>query len=196
MRMTEEAGRDLLRLDAQLTQAFGQPAEVRIGMTLAEAGVDQGYFITDSQAHDVHVERQRVQALAVELQRRLHGRAVGLRPHEFETLTEEHMSVADREGLDLADVELIDVRIRRTLHRRSLRGVGRGETRGRGQAGQREGGGAEEFTTGRRQRCGVHGVIRTYPQPLPAPAQTCAAHQRKGAAIGRPFDADDVILSG
>ena len=152
MRMAEEARRDLLGLDAELTQPFGQPAEVRIGMALAEASVDQRDLVADLQSHDVHVERQRVQALAVELQRGFHGRAIGLRPHEVKALPEQHMAVTDREGLDLTDVELVDVRVGRALDRRGLRGIGRGETGRRGQAGQREGGGAEEFTTGRRQR--------------------------------------------
>ena len=161
MRVAEESGRDLLGLDAQLTQPFGQPAEVRVRVTLAEAGVDQRDFVADAQAHDVHVERQRVQALAVELQRGLHDRPVGLRPHEVEALPEEHVAIADREGLDLADVELVDVRVGRALDRRGLRGIGRGETRGRGQAGQREGGGTEEFTTGRVGKFFGHGVCRT-----------------------------------
>ena len=152
MRMAQEAGRHLFGLDAQLTQPFGQPAEIRIRMTLPEAGIDQRDFVTDLQPHDVHVERQRVQALAIELQSGLHRRAVGLRPHELESLPEEHVAVADREGLDLTDVELVDVRIRRTLQGSRLRSVGRGETRGRGQAGEREGGGTEEFTTGRRRK--------------------------------------------
>ena len=134
VRVAEEAGRNLLGLDAQLTQALGEPAEVRIGMTLAEAGVDQRNLVTDLQPHDIHVERQRIEALAVKFQGGLHGRTIGLRPHELEALLEEHVAVTDREGLDLADAELVNERIWRALAGR-LRRIGRGEARSGGETG-------------------------------------------------------------
>ena len=126
MRMAEEAHRDLLRLDAELTKAFGQPAEIRVRVTLAETGVDQRDLVADLQAHDIDVQRQRVQALAIEDKGVLHRGAVRLRPHQLEALLEEHMAVTDREGLDLTDVELVDVGVGRALHRRLGR-IGGGE---------------------------------------------------------------------
>ena len=77
---------------------------------------------------------QRIEALAVKFQGGLHGRAVGLRPHELEALLEEHVAVADREGLDLADVELVNEGIWRALAGR-LRRIGRGEAGSGGEAG-------------------------------------------------------------
>ena len=47
MRVAEETGCNLLGLDAELTQAFGEPPEVRIRMTLAEAGVDQRNLVAN-----------------------------------------------------------------------------------------------------------------------------------------------------
>ena len=57
MRVAEETGRNLLGLDAELTQAFGEPPEVRVGMTFTEAGVNQRNLVANLQAHDVDVQR-------------------------------------------------------------------------------------------------------------------------------------------
>ena len=57
MRVAEETGRNLFGFDAELTQAFGEPAEVRVGMTFTEAGVNQRNLVANLQAHDVDVQR-------------------------------------------------------------------------------------------------------------------------------------------
>ena len=140
-------------------------------MTLAETRVDQRDFVADLKAHDIDVERQRIEALAIEDQGVLHRRTVRFRPHELKALLEEHMAVADREGLDLADVELVNEGIRGALHRHLGR-IGRTEAGSGRQAGQGEGGGAKEFTTGRRLDCGGHkGWAKIYPGAVAPPAQ-------------------------
>ena len=57
MRMAEKAGRDLFRLDTELTEALCDPAKIRVGMTLAKTGVDQRNLVADLQPHDVDIER-------------------------------------------------------------------------------------------------------------------------------------------
>lgn len=113
-------------------------------MALAETGVDQRDFLANLQAHDVDVERQCIEPLTVVDHGFLHHRTVSLGPHQIQTLAKEHVTIADREGLDLTYLELIDERIGRALHRRRLRSLLCTEAHiHRGEPSQGEGGGAQ-----------------------------------------------------
>ena len=167
VRVAEETGDDLVRRDTGLAESFGQPTEVRVGMTFAETSIDQSHFLADLQPHDVDVKRERIEALAIEDHGILHHRAIRFGPHQVQALTEEHVAIADGEGLDLADLELVDERVGRALNGSRLRGLLRTETDVHcRQTGQSERRGAQEFTTGSRLRnVRVHACVSSAFRP-------------------------------
>ena len=153
VRMTEDAGHDLVRRDADLAEPLSHPTKIRIGVTFTKAGIDEGDFLPDLEAHDVDVQRQRIEAFAIQDHGILHHRTVSLRPHEIQALPEEHVPITNGKGFDFADFELVDERIGRTLRGRRLRSFLSAEAHVHGgEAGQSEGGGAQEFTARSRLR--------------------------------------------
>lgn len=105
--VTQKAGRDLFRGDADLGQSPPEPAEPRIG-DIAKTGIDDGYFATDSQHQEVDVEGKGIGRFADGLESGFHVRTLCFRVHQDHRVAEIDLAVADGPGVNGSDAEVVD----------------------------------------------------------------------------------------
>ena len=105
--VAEEGGGELFWADADGGEAVLEPAHAGIAAG-AEAGVEEGDFLTGLDDEEVDVEGEAFEGFAVALHFAAHGVAFGGGVHEVESFAEGEVAVADGEGFEAADGEAVD----------------------------------------------------------------------------------------